>query len=60
MQDCPSVRLYMMHSNSNNNNNNNTIYQSCVLWAELRHTPFNARAREWSRSRRKSVLCLRG
>ena len=28
-QDCPSVRLYMMHSNNNNNNNNN-IYTTMV------------------------------
>ena len=25
-QDCPSVRLYMMHSNNNNNNNNILAY----------------------------------
>ena len=29
-QDCPSVLLYMMHSNNNNNNNNNIHIHTCL------------------------------
>ena len=34
-QDCPSVLLYMMHSNNNNNNNNNNNIRSRAKMAAL-------------------------